>query len=63
MDALPDDSFTTSLSTTATGGVGAAIRDTVYKVFDNNGGQPQVDDSKAKLKFTKKHGIVQLPSH
>ncbi len=53
VDGLPDDSFSDRLSTGNRAEVSRAIRNTVYKVFDNNGGQPQVDESNAKLRFTK----------
>ena len=33
--------------------VSRVIRDTVHKVYDGNGAQPQVEESNEKLKFTK----------
>ena len=53
VDDLPDDSFSDRLSTGNRNEVSRAIRNTVYKVFDNNGGQSQIEKSTAKLKFTK----------
>ncbi len=53
VDDLPDDSFSDRLSTGNRKEVSRVIRDTVCKVFDNNTGQPQVDESNVKLKFTK----------
>ena len=53
VDDLPDDSFSDRLSSGNRKEVSRAIRNSVCKAFDNNGGQPQVDESNVKLKFTK----------
>ena len=53
VDNLPDHSFSDRLSLGNRKEVSRAIRNSVYKVYDGNGGQPQVDESNAKLKFTK----------
>jgi len=53
VDNLPDHSFSDRLSTGNRKEVSRAIRNSVYKVYDDNGGQPQVDESNVKLKFTK----------
>ena len=53
VDSLPDDSFSDRLSTGNRKEVSRAIRNSVYKVFDGNGGQQHIDESNAKLKFTK----------
>lgn len=53
VDDLPDVDFSDRLSTGNRKEVSRAIRNSVYKVFDGNGGQPQIEESNAKLKFTK----------
>ncbi len=53
VDDLPNTDFSDRLSMGNRQEVSRAIRNSVYKVFDNNGGQPRVDESDAKLKFTK----------